>query len=109
MLRRDFIKYGVAGAALVSMGEYNIFAPALSYADERAPAARSRLPIPPILEKSMADGGEERFVFAADYGERSFLPGITTETLGYNGSFLGPTIRVRNDQQVNLRVRNRLK
>ncbi len=37
-----------------------------------------------------------------------FFPGLTTKTLGYNGNYLGPVLRVRRGQQVNVAVHNQL-
>ena len=33
-------------------------------------------------------------------GNHSFLPGLTTETLGINGNYLGPTLRFKRNERV---------
>ena len=66
------------------------------------------LPIPPLLENLDKTGLTAQFKMAAQLGQRTFFPGKVTETAGYNGNFLGPTIRVRNGQRFNLRVDNNL-
>jgi len=66
------------------------------------------LPVPPLLENLSADSGKVRFAFKAQRGSRSFLPGTTTPTMGYNGDFLGPTIRVKNGQQFHADIENTL-
>ena len=108
MLRRDFIKSAVIGSTLASIGSYTIFKPATIYANEGKKPFQSILPIPEILTKSITDGKKGQYLLSADYGKQSFWSGTTTDTLGYNGNFLGPTIRVRDSQNVNLKVHNRL-
>ena len=66
------------------------------------------LPIPPLLENLDPSSRTARFSLAAGTGQRTFLPGKTTRTFGYNGDFLGPTIRVRNGQPFSARVVNNL-
>ncbi|MEX0964041.1 MAG: multicopper oxidase domain-containing protein [Pseudohongiellaceae bacterium] len=39
-------------------------------------------------------------------GSHSFLPGLTTQTLGINGNYLGPTLRFSRNERVALQVRN---
>lgn len=109
MQRRDFIKSSAAGAALASLGTLNLFTPSLLYAKNTTQPFQSRLLIPPILESSRIDQNVDRFSFTADYGQQSFLPGVITDTLGYNGNFLGPTIRVKNGQKVHFNIQNKLK
>ncbi|GAA2095997.1 hypothetical protein GCM10009823_15920 [Brevibacterium salitolerans] len=48
------------------------------------------LPIPPLLEPD-ADG---RFELTAMTGTTEFLPGVASDTWGYNGAHLGPTLRL---------------
>ncbi|THB76849.1 MAG: copper oxidase [Desulfobulbaceae bacterium] len=64
----------------------------------------SSLPIPPLLEKD----SNGLLQLAADYGESEFHEGVITKTMGYNGSFLGPTIRVKEGDMVGLNVHNKL-
>jgi FtsP/CotA-like multicopper oxidase with cupredoxin domain len=47
-----------------------------------------------------------RLSLVVQKGEHQFFNSGSTETLGYNGSFLGPTIRVRNKDKVRLQVQN---
>lgn len=110
MKRRDFIKWSLASAALMATGPANALSTATSTATNGQRFIRE-LPIPPLLEKTMrVDGGSGPGLFElkAMVGSKSFFPDIATETLGYNGSFLGPTIRVRNGDNVSLAVTNSL-
>ncbi len=69
--------------------------------------ARS-LPIPPLLEDTNKSKDIADFEITAQNGEKSFFAEKRTRTLGYNGDFLGPTIRARRGEQVNIRVNNAL-
>lgn len=109
MQRREFIKSAVIGATLASMGKYNLFRPTAALAGVPDQSFQTRLPIPQILEQEAQGENAGRLFFSADYGKRSFWPEATTDTMGYNGDFLGPTIRVKNGQQVKLGVHNKLK
>src|SRR3546814_6448976 len=62
------------------------------------------LPIPPLLD---AQPGRS-FALQVQSGTTSFYPGRPSDTLGYNGSYLGPTIRVRRGDDVAVAVTHRL-
>ncbi len=70
-------------------------------------ARTGELPIPPLLESKVVDGVRV-FNLRADEGSRSFFKGAKTRTLGYNGNYLGPTIRASEGERVEIRVENRL-
>ena len=80
----------------------------LSYAGP-AEGFRTALPIPPLLESSKSVSGTGKFQLRVETGEKLFFPGYTTPTYGYNGPYLGPTIRVRNGEKVRFSVENRLR
>ena len=42
------------------------------------------------------------------YGKKEFIEGQETETLGYNGDYLGPIIRVDKGDDVKINVANTL-
>lgn len=68
---------------------------------------QNSLPIPPILE-----GEEVNLVIQK--GELILMneegnSGPSIETLGYNGNYLGPTLRFRDKQDVNILIENMLK
>ncbi len=65
------------------------------------------LPIPPLLEGAVEDG-ITRFELQVQSGRREFYPDAATPTIGYNGSYLGPTIRVRRGDSVRIDVKNNL-
>ena len=54
------------------------------------------------------EGGQKVFELKPQYGHSEFLKGGKTETMGYNGNFLGPTIRVDKGDEVVINVANQL-
>lgn len=68
----------------------------------------SPLPIPPILEPARVEGNAVVYNLTAAPGSRAFMPDAETPTLGYNGDYLGPTIRVERGQNIDIRVTNGL-
>jgi len=66
----------------------------------------SPLAIPPILEDSEPDPTKAFFELNAQPGQMEFFPGMVTKTLGYNGDYLGPVIRVKRGQEVQIKVNN---
>lgn len=64
-----------------------------------------RLPIPPLLD-ARAGGGA--ITLTAQAGRKEFWPGHASATAGFNGAYLGPTLRVHAGDDVRFTVRNRL-
>lgn len=98
--RRTFFRGAVlllSGASLAAC------APTLrGYAGERRP-----LPIPPLAEGVLVDG-RRVFHLAAGEVEAGILPNVTTPAWGFNGAHLGPTLRLRRGEQVQVEVHNGL-
>lgn len=67
----------------------------------------NQLRIPEQLTGEQSDG-RRRYELAVATGTSQFLPGQSTETAGVNGSYLGPTLRMRRGDQVDLVVANHL-
>jgi suppressor of ftsI len=65
------------------------------------------LAIPPIAP-STVENGVRTFDLTAQAGETEFDDGIQTPTWGFNGSYLGPTLRAARGEQVEVRFRNDL-
>ena len=63
--------------------------------------AQTPVPIPPTLSGNTID-------LTVQAGTTEIYPGFTTNTIGYNGNFLGPTILLDAGQQVTLNVHNQL-
>ena len=71
------------------------------------PDERNRLAVPP-LDPGERQGGERVFNLTLQQGTTRFFDGIATPTIGINQSFLGPTLEMRRDDNVRMRVRNEL-
>ncbi|MBO0609440.1 multicopper oxidase family protein [Myceligenerans salitolerans] len=67
----------------------------------------SELAIPPLAESSVVDG-VRTFDLTARSGTREFLPGVETPTWGFDGPYLGPTLRAERGERVAVRVTNEL-
>jgi FtsP/CotA-like multicopper oxidase with cupredoxin domain len=70
-------------------------------------AAQTALPIPPLLTPVMQDG-VKTFSLNLTNGQGQIVPGLTSKTMGFNGSFLGPTIYVNEGDPIHLAVTNSL-
>lgn len=67
--------------------------------------AQTPLPIPPLIDARQQGGA---IGLRVQIGQTAFYPGLSSNTLGYNGSYLGPTIRVHRGDDVNMSVTNAL-
>jgi len=65
------------------------------------------LRVPPLLESEIIDG-ERVFRLAAQSGETELIPGTRFSTMGFNGTYLGPTIRATRGERVRMHVTNEL-
>lgn len=68
----------------------------------------NRLVIPPLAESHVGVDGVRTFDLEAKRGEHEFVPGTTTPTMGYNGAYLGPTLRASRGERVRVNVHNAL-
>ncbi len=65
------------------------------------------LAIPPLVTGTL-EAGVRTFDLEMRTGSTSFSDGVTTETWGYEGDFLGPALALRRGEEVALRVTNHL-
>lgn len=65
------------------------------------------LPVPPLLNGTLIDG-EINYEFEIKKGKSEIIEGVKTETYGYNGNILGPTIKVRKGQNYRFKIHNNL-
>jgi len=70
-------------------------------------AFQNRLAIPPLLNP-VAKDGVKVFDLTLRQAETEFFPGKRATTYGINGSYLGPTLRIRDGDQIRMRVTNDL-
>ncbi len=66
------------------------------------------LPIPVLLEDKNPDTNLSDYYIKAQEGKTNFIGNKQTSTLGYNGSYLGPVIKVRRGEEVRMHVTNEL-
>lgn len=66
------------------------------------------LPIPPLAESRIDADGNRVFDLTAKAGAAELVPGGRAATWGFNGDYLGPTLRARAGEQVKVNVRNTL-
>lgn len=71
-------------------------------------ASNNQLPIPPLLEDQNPEEGKAEFHLQVQNGQAEFVDGYEADTLGYNGSYLGPVIRVNRGDEVTINVQNEL-
>lgn len=68
----------------------------------------NKLPIPALLEDKNPEDGKAEFDLVVQYGKKEFIEGYRADTLGYNGNYLGPVIRVNRGDDVKINVNNTL-
>ena len=105
--RRSFLGLaGMAGAALLtgctpgagSAGRGNTGGLAWS----------TRLHVPSVDAGTVAADGTRRFRLRAQAGRSQFISGKSTTSWGYNGPYLGPTLRAQSGERVAMEVHNEL-
>lgn len=109
LTRRAFLRASAAAAVL---------APAASAlggcaAAEDVPkvAFGARLPIPPLDAGTVDSSGGtpvRTFRLAPQAGTHEFVPGKAADSMGYNGAYLGPTLRAAQGEKVRVEIENRL-
>ncbi|PUB23407.1 FtsP/CotA-like multicopper oxidase with cupredoxin domain [Promicromonospora sp. AC04] len=67
----------------------------------------NELAIPPLAPSRVVDGTRV-FSLTAQEGVTEFRPGVETRTWGYDGSYLGPTLRAERGERVAVEVTNDL-
>ena len=76
--------------------------------DNRQELNQNTLPIPPLLEDKNSEEGKAEFDLKVQYGKTEFIEGHQADTLGYNGDYLGPVIRVNRGDDVKINIHNTL-
>lgn len=64
------------------------------------------LAIPPLLKRE--ENADFDYEVIAQEGTTPFFEGVSTQTFGYNGDLLGPTLRLKEGETVRVKVRNEL-
>ncbi len=66
------------------------------------------LAIPPLLDYTQENDSTKIFRMQVVEGELDLMEGPKTRTMGYNGNFLGPTIRCRSGDPIRVEIENHL-
>lgn len=105
------VVYAVSGLLLLGLLLWEVYGFVVPPRFEGVASEEDRgnpLAIPQVLEDKNPDPDKAFFELNAQYGEMEFLPGLITDTLGYNGDYLGPVLHLRKGQEVEIQVNNRL-
>ncbi|NUS42681.1 MAG: multicopper oxidase domain-containing protein [Mycobacteriaceae bacterium] len=73
-----------------------------------AEAFDTELRVPPVAPSRVRADGTRVFDLRMQAGSTEFRPGAATSTWGFNGGYLGPTLRARRGERVEVNVRNGL-
>lgn len=103
MSRRSFLA-GMTAAASAAAGAGGLV---LGQGTAWAAGGGGRLPVPDLLRPTRRNGVSV-FSLEAGFGTHELLPGVPSPTAGFNGPYLGPTLRFRNGEQVGIEVLNHL-
>ncbi|MET7363537.1 multicopper oxidase domain-containing protein [Streptomyces sp. NPDC005562] len=68
----------------------------------------NELSIPPLAKSRLDKDGTRVFDLRMQAGEKEFEDGRKTSTWGFNGAYLGPTLRADRGDKVRVRIRNGL-
>jgi FtsP/CotA-like multicopper oxidase with cupredoxin domain len=104
LTRRNVMQSAVAGTLAVGAGSF--FWSSQSFANHGA-IPSSRLKIPPKLE-GREEQGVQVYDLTLQNGKTVFVEGYQTQTSGINGTYLGPTLVMRNGSAVRINVTNQL-
>jgi len=99
MRRRQFLE-------AVGIGSGTLLLPPLVHA-QTGSQAQNALKVPELLTGAR-ENGRTAYRLQVARGNSSFLTGLTTPTYGINGDYLGPTIRLRDGDDVTMHVSNNL-
>ncbi|MFJ3308136.1 multicopper oxidase family protein [Streptomyces sp. NPDC086549] len=106
--RRKFLG-GTVGLGLAAVGAAGTTFTLLSKGGDKASAASSTstLTIPDLLEGTTSDS-TTTFTLEAKTGTSEVVSGVSSTTMGYNQSYLGPTMKWTNGNTVLLNITNSL-
>ena len=62
----------------------------------------------PKLDQGIVEQGERVFRLSISAGQKEFVPGVVSPTIGVNAPYLGPTLEMRRGERVRLHVDNGL-
>lgn len=107
MERRSFLSLMVGSVAVGALAACTPTRTPVSSEPSRPAGAGGTLRVPSILDGEVT-GTERIYRLVAQAGETAFVAAGSAATWGFNGTFLGPTIRMRRGETVRMRVQNDL-
>lgn len=69
---------------------------------------RTELAVPPVAKSTVKRDGTRLFELTMQTGQKEFRAGKQTPTWGFNGDYLGPTLRAKRGEQVEVKIKNTL-
>ena len=109
--RRTFLKAGLIGVPAIALAGGAGATWVWKSADVNTIgtiAFDQELKIPPLANSSIDAGGKRVFNLTAQAGSSELLPGTMTDTWGFDGSYLGPTLRAARGEHVLINISNKL-
>jgi FtsP/CotA-like multicopper oxidase with cupredoxin domain len=107
---RKYLLIGIAGIVLLigscALAAVLFLSDKMTFVNEHL-GLENRLFIPPQLAPRL-ENGEKVFALTLQQGETTFFPGERTKTAGFNGSYLGPTLRASTGDHVRINITNSL-
>ncbi|NOX73001.1 MAG: multicopper oxidase domain-containing protein [Alphaproteobacteria bacterium] len=105
MSRRNMLMTGGAALGVAAIGGYMLYPGQVMAAGDLA--HNKPLAIPPQDTGKMLDGVRV-FELGLQKGVSQFFDGLETDTMGINGAYLGPVLRLRKGEETRLNVTNNL-
>ena len=103
MDRRELVRLGF-GFGAVALAGTGLASPSRQGGLGAERRSKRTMPIPELMESQ----NDVPLELTMGSGEWEILPGVRTPTIGFNGPYLGPTVRVRDGQNVPVIYRNTL-
>lgn len=103
MERRTFLSLSAVAAATILIGQSFIPSNRINASD-----FTSKLPIPPLFDGVEIDGVVNYNLNILE-AKHSFFKDVQTDTYAINGTYLGPTLKLKNGKKVSINYTNRLK
>ncbi len=98
--RRALLQMGGASLGLLAIG---------ATVGKAGPGSLPRFPLRiPAQDRGEMTGGQRRFDLTVGHGETEFFTDVSTKTSGINGDYLGPVLRFRAGEKVQINVTNNL-
>lgn len=113
MERRDFLRFSLYASTLLVSG---CGSSGMSSSETGSTTSLSnlnliknrKLPIPPLLNPTPDGNGVKNYDLTIQKSFHTFFEGVQTKTYGINGSYLGPTLLMKNGDSVKISYTNRL-